>query len=257
MSIQKESRGSLRQQVIALLVVLLFVVLGIWMFLSSTPLGGIRLHDFGVVSFEEPPHRLEHIFELTNEGSDPIQIVTSRSTCGCTQATVSGEIVQPGDVLDVPVSLRLDRSGDKEGVVTIFFDTGGSVDLTVRARGLPTRTLRVTPDIVRLRPPLGIGTTRLRMEAAEAPPIPSITVPNLLTASVAPWKQVGFADEESGILASWMATITVKAEGEWPLAGQKIQFLFPDGEQVEVTVNPPLMMAPPQPLEGPKQPVDR
>ena len=257
MSIEKESRGSLRQQVIVGVVVVLIVVLGIWMLLPSTPLGGTREHDFGVVPFEKPPHRLQHIFELTNEGSDPIQIVKSRSTCVCTQATVSGEIVQPGDVLDIPVSLRLDRSGDKEGVVTIYFDTGGSVDLTVRARGLPTRTLRVTPDVVRLRPPLGIGTTRLRMESAETPPMPSITVPDLLTASVAPWKQMDFADEESGILASWMATITVKAEGEWPLAGQKIQFLFPDGEQVEVTVNPPLMMAPPQPMEGPKTPADR
>ena len=94
------------------------------------------------------------------------------------------------------------------------------------------------------------------MEAAETPPIPSVTVPDLLTASVAPWKQVGFADEESGILPSWMAAITVKAEGEWPLAGQKIQFLFPDGDQVEVTVNPPLMIAAPQPFESPKPPAD-
>jgi hypothetical protein len=252
MSIQKESRGSLQQQAIAIVVVLLFVGLGIWMLLSRAPFGGPRVHDFGLVSFEEPPHRLQHIFELTNEGSAPIQIVKSKSTCGCTQATVSGEIVQPGEVLDVPVSLRLDRSGDKEGVVTIFFDTGGSIDLTVRARGLPRRTLRLTPDIVRLRPPLGIGTTRLRMESAETPPMPSVTVPDLLTASVAPWKQVGFAEEESGIHPSWMSTVTVKAEGEWPLAGQKIQFLFPDGDHVEVTVNPPLMIAPPQPFENPK-----
>jgi hypothetical protein len=256
MSIETPQRGSLRQQIIAGVAVVVFVVLGIWMLLPSVPLGGVREHDFGVVHFEEPPHHLSHVFELTNVGSEPIQILHSKSSCGCTQALVTGEIVQPGDVLEVPVSLRLDRSGDKEGVVTVFFDTGGSIDLKVQARGMPTRTLRVSPNEVRLRKPLGLGQTKLRMESDGEPDMPTVRSSDLLTVSIQPWKQIGFADKEAGRLASWMATVTIKAESEWPSAGTKIQFVFPSGDQVEVTVNPPLMFLPPQPLEGPAPPPD-
>ncbi len=249
MPIDTPRRVSVRRQILIAASIIGAVAIVIWAILPSVPLSGSRQHDFGLVEFESPPHRVHHTFELVNDASEPIQIVKTRSTCGCTQAVVSGEIVQPGKLLEIPVSLRLDRSGDKEGVVTIYLDNGGSFDVSVKARGRPTRTLRLAPDAVRLRAPLGIGTTKLRMESIDVPPMPTIDAPKELVVSVSPWKQIGFGDEETGQIASWMAPVTIKAEGEWPPGGSQVFLRFPSGEELAVTVNPPVFIGGPQSQE--------
>ncbi len=250
MPIDTPRRVSVRRQVVIAASIVAAVAVVVWALLPSVPLRGMRHHDFGLVEFETPPHRLHHTFELVNESSEPIQIVKTRSTCGCTQAVVSGEIVQPGNILEIPVSLRLDRSGDKEGVVTMYLNNGGAFDVSVKARGRPTKTLRLAPDAVRLRPPLGIASTKLRMESPETPAMPTVEAPQELTVSVAPWKQIGFGDEEIGQIASWMAPVTIKAEGVWPPGGSEVFLRFPDGNELVITVNPPVFIGGPKSQDG-------
>ncbi|MDP7029420.1 MAG: DUF1573 domain-containing protein [Phycisphaerales bacterium] len=256
MPIDTPQRASIRKQILIAVSIVAAIAVVIWAILPPVPLSGERTHDFGLVEFESPPHRVQHTFELVNDASEPIQIVKTRSTCGCTQAVVSGEIVQPGNVLEIPVSLRLDRSGDKEGVVTIYLDNGGSFDVSVKARGLPTKTLRLAPEAVRLRAPLGIGSTKLRMESPDTPPTPTAEGPEELIVSVSPWKQIGFGDEKTGQIASWMAPVTIKAEGEWPPGGSQVLLHFPDGQTLAITVNPPVFIGNPESQQDVTVPVD-
>ena len=239
----KTTRGG-RQQLVAAVVIAVLVVAGWWLW-PRIPLQGERNHDFGVVSFESTPKYVEHTFSLKNTSSNPVQVKRSMSSCGCTEAMVPGEVVAPGDFLEIPVRLKLTHSGLKDAMVTLYFRGGGSIDLGVEAIGHATKTFRASPSKLRLRPPQGLGNTRLWIESDTEPEVPSITAPPRLTVTFGGWKQTGQRNEQTSTPASWTAEVSMVSDGAGPTPGSTITFALPHGDEAVVSVNQRVFFEPP------------
>jgi hypothetical protein len=62
------------------------------------------LYDFGTV---EQGDQVNHLFKFTNQGSRDLRIESVKSSCGCTAAAISSEVIPPG----------------QEGTISATFDT--------------------------------------------------------------------------------------------------------------------------------------
>lgn len=244
MEVEPKIKRRGRQQLVAGAVILVVVVAGWWLW-PRVPLQGERHHNFGVVSFETAPKYVEHTFSLENTGSSPIQVKRSKSSCGCTEVVVPGEVIAPGDLLEIPVRLKLTHSGLKDAMVTLYFRGGGSIDLGVEAIGNATKTFRASPTKLMLRPPKGLGNTKLWMESDTKPATPVIDGPPRLTVDFGGWLQTGQRDEHTSTPPSWTAKVSMYSDGEGPPAGSTITFTLPNGHEAVVTVNQRLFFAPP------------
>lgn len=77
----------------------------------------VKFYDFGNVKQSEITSRA---FEIANQGSSPLVISSSFTTCSCTTAELSAAVIPPG----------------KSGLVTIFFDGQNSMPGTKIRRGV-------------------------------------------------------------------------------------------------------------------------
>ncbi|MHB0922763.1 MAG: DUF1573 domain-containing protein [Bellilinea sp.] len=77
----------------------------------------VKFYDFGNVKQSEITSRA---FEIANQGSSPLVISSSFTTCSCTTAELSTAVIPPG----------------KSGLVTIFFDGQNSTPGTKIRRGV-------------------------------------------------------------------------------------------------------------------------
>lgn len=66
---------------------------------------------------------LEHTFAWVNATGQPKEVRDVRTTCGCTAAQIkAGTVIQPGERLDLPVTLRLaGKKDDVESKVYVFY----------------------------------------------------------------------------------------------------------------------------------------
>jgi len=245
-----------RGQIIGFGVVLVAVAIVV-VFWPRAPLSGEREYDFGRVAFDSPPHKVKHVFELTNEGSEPVQVERFKSTCGCTQASGAGRVAHPGEVLSVPVTLRLMRSGPKEGTVTVYLTDGTSVDLELKATARPKNTFRVGPPVVQLRPPFGTGESNMLIESDSLPPDPAIEAPAGLVVDFKGWEEFELGDASIGKMAGWRGRIHLRAEDGGLQPDQSVILRMPDGQSASILINPRPVPAGQEPaaiLEGPPKP---
>lgn len=115
-------------------------------------------HDFGAI--DERDGTVKCTFEYVNTGDEPLVIVASRATCGCTSSSYSRSPIEPGDTGYVEVTYnptgRPGRFGKK---VYVDFNTD-----------LPRRTLMVngvvigTSSTLRGRYPVDAGAIKLRSD---------------------------------------------------------------------------------------------
>ncbi|WP_390891118.1 DUF1573 domain-containing protein [Gemmata palustris] len=116
---------------------------------SATELSrGLRLdatsHEFGEV---EQNQILTHEFTLTNNTTLPVEVVETSSTCGCTTVKdVTGRVIQVGESLVIPVTLK---TGESEthliGRITLYCRPAGSTSPPSFFQELAV-TARVQPD---------------------------------------------------------------------------------------------------------------
>lgn len=66
-------------------------------------------HDFGIVTQKSS---LEHIFQLRNTGSAPLEVASVETSCGCTSTLLSDKVLQPGQAGELKVGFE---SGSMEG----------------------------------------------------------------------------------------------------------------------------------------------
>ncbi|MCP4758647.1 MAG: DUF1573 domain-containing protein [Planctomycetes bacterium] len=255
--ISSNSRG-IRSQLIGLGIIAVVLILVVY-FWPRASVSGERLFDFGLVEYDRPPHVLEHVFNLKNVGDEPLEVERFKSTCGCTQASGSGRVAHPNEVLNIPITLRLSRSGPKEGVVTVSFSNGTSVDLVLRAIGRPRETLKVRPAILHLRSPLGTGEVFVFLEADTKPPVPTIETPERLAADFQGWEQIEIGDADSGEMSVWRGQLKFKGVGGWPGPDIDVTVRMPDDQVTKIRINPvppPLETNPQTPpqLDGPPSP---
>jgi len=254
MNFDTPQRGRLRGQVLAAGGLIVLGVL-VWLFWPRIGLEGDTHKDFGKVSFEQGPHVLEHVFALRNTSSDSFQVMKFGSTCGCTQATGSGMIVEPGEELLIPITLRLTQSGHKEGRVTVYFREGGSIDLNVEAWADPQRTFRVNHQRIRLRKPSGRGSVKVAVESWEKPePLSVVASPDLI-AEFLGWEKIRAGNREKGQVPEWSGHVAVEGVKGVSVLGGDLRLRLGD-EELTVGVNLPRNLAPPtsEPVGQPPAP---
>lgn len=113
-----------------------------WYFLIRGPLAGETYHDFGEVPLGDGLTRVEHTFNLTNRLSRPLNIVGIRPDCGCLTVNDMRLTLQPGDSLNLPISLQA-KIGERIALIHVLFDDDTQAMLKVRAVGKPPPTLRL------------------------------------------------------------------------------------------------------------------
>ena len=107
---------------LAVFILLAFLaLLGLPMLFSSA-LEGKKSHDFGVVQIERPHTIFEHVFTLKNATDHTLQLVDTVATCGCTTTDWPDEPVLSGEVIRIPVHLKLQRSEHKASKIRLIFD---------------------------------------------------------------------------------------------------------------------------------------
>lgn len=76
-------------------------------------------YDFGLIKKGEDN---SHVFNLKNERDDTLVIRKIITSCDCTSAYVSQNVIQPGDTYDVTVVFRDTVMGDFLRSVTLLFE---------------------------------------------------------------------------------------------------------------------------------------
>ncbi|MEM7103859.1 MAG: DUF1573 domain-containing protein [Bacteroidota bacterium] len=78
-------------------------------------------HDFGTIVDGE---NVEHIFEFTNTGSEPLTITNAKGSCGCTVPEWPKEPIPPGQTSSMKVAFNSKgKSGKRDQKVTITANT--------------------------------------------------------------------------------------------------------------------------------------
>lgn len=115
-------------------------------------------HDFG--AFDENDGIVKCTFTYVNTGDEPLMIIASRATCGCTSSRYTKEPVEPGDTGYVEVTYnptgRPGRFGKK---VYVDFNTE-----TPRKTILISGVVIGSSNTLRGRYPVDAGTVKLRSD---------------------------------------------------------------------------------------------
>jgi hypothetical protein len=171
------------------LVVMVIIVVFLWMASSYLvphgPLEGDMRHDFGTLDLVHGEAReLKHTFHLTNRTARQVTIKAVKPDCGCVAATVSRNTIEPGETLDLPVTLSLQTISKK---VAIVLDLGeaGTQALWLHASGRFQSRLSASAQRIALHPgqPVMIKLGVEVFNTYDAPPVPIIKTPEGVTAA--------------------------------------------------------------------------
>ena len=130
----------------------------VFAFVFGGPLSGIKHHSFGVVPIERPSSTLTHTFRLVNTTDHELRLTDAVPSCGCTTSDWPKEPVGAGEVLAIPVNLRLRRSQLRSSKVRLVFETGEIVVLRIDGIGRFTQPLHMAPYVPVLYPTAMQGT---------------------------------------------------------------------------------------------------
>jgi len=210
-----------------------------WMASGRFPLAGDMHHDFGNVAIVGQTSGFEHTFHLRNRRSEPVVIETIRTGCGCTRAEASTMTVEPGATVDVDVQLSLARAGKKKTTVTLVIDGFGPMTLFLQAVGhrneaslsLISPNLHLTPgEATPLTVMAEVQSTDL------APPTPTVTAPEGVTATFRGWKPVTARDAETARAAEWRGMFDVSLAEGAHADGSEMTVALGTGATVQVTI---------------------
>jgi hypothetical protein len=87
-------------------------------------------HDFGTIKKDVP---VEHEFEFTNTGSEPLLISSVKASCGCTVTAYTTEQIPAGEKGYVKATYNAAKTGVFTKSVTVTANTeAGSVQLFIK-----------------------------------------------------------------------------------------------------------------------------
>jgi Protein of unknown function (DUF1573) len=94
-------------------------------------------HDFGKIPQGKP---VTHIFEVFNNGNEPIVLENVQATCGCTTPEWSKDAIVPGGSQKITVGYNSASEGPFEKNITVTYNKGQSKILIIKG------TVWKTPD---------------------------------------------------------------------------------------------------------------
>jgi hypothetical protein len=81
------------------------------------------VYNFGTYSMDQGD--IEHDFILRNTGNEPVIFSSLNTTCGCTTAILTPEVIPPHTTATLRVGLTSSHPGGSNQDVNVFFDKGG------------------------------------------------------------------------------------------------------------------------------------
>ncbi len=131
---------------------ILFALAGAFAAGSSLPLyGGL---EWERTEFTAPAvfgqASLEATYPFKNTGTEPVRILKVKTSCGCTYAAASQEVIAPGESAEVAAFFETEsREGPQSSTITVLTDEPDESATTLRFRSdipaaaeLPTRVVR-------------------------------------------------------------------------------------------------------------------
>lgn len=98
-------------------------------------------YDWGTVA----PGKLTTVVEVKNTGKDDLSISEVRPSCGCTAAPIDKNLLKPGEIGKISVTLDVSRTGPTEKTVSISSNDPESAVRILRLRANVRRALNFTP----------------------------------------------------------------------------------------------------------------
>ncbi|MCH8165585.1 MAG: DUF1573 domain-containing protein [Planctomycetes bacterium] len=212
-------RPTLRRQLraAAILIMVLAAIVGIaygvYYFTVGRPLlAGGHHHAFGIVDLADKPVTLEHSFVLTNRTSRTIKIENIKTSCGCTVASHSADILEPGGSAQITAKLTLSTDGRKKA--RIYLDCGDRGVEVLRLEAVARRLQRLLAlrETVILEPGRPVERTIIYLDydSNDQPPPPRITAPPGLRAEFTQWTQVKRRQRTKALPARWRGTVQIE-----------------------------------------------
>jgi hypothetical protein len=88
--------------------------------------------DFGKIPQGKP---VNHIFEVTNNGTDSLKITTVQASCGCTTPEWDRDQVQaPGQKTKITVGYNAANEGMFTKIITITYNGGKTKQITIKGQ---------------------------------------------------------------------------------------------------------------------------
>ena len=110
------------------------------------------VYDFGTVEQGNP---VTHLFRFTNQGQGDLRIEQIKTSCGCTAAVISSEIIPPGG--EGTISTTFDTSrffGEKARTITVYSNDPIQPLVTLTLQG------EVVTEVAAMPPQLYLGRVR-------------------------------------------------------------------------------------------------
>jgi hypothetical protein len=207
----------IRRLLFLLVPLLLIAALG-WgwwyMAVGRFPLRGDMHHNFGEVAIYGSSASVVHTFHLRNRTGRTVVIERIFQSCGCTEVRESTRTIEPGQAVDIEVTLSLARAGKKSANVGLVLSDFGVQRLWFRAVGRKDMALSASQFSLDLAP--GEPTPLLIFAAIQSsddePQTPTVESPEGVAVSFLKWEQTRWRDARKKTAAEWRGTFRVELQ---------------------------------------------
>lgn len=247
--VQRGKRRFKPMQVISILLLLLGLFFLAWWILQlvmASPLQPVESehHDFGVVLIDAPKAVVEHTFVLVNTSDEPLRILKTVPSCGCTWAGPGEPFLEPGQRMELPVTLSVKESHKLDSSIKVVLEDKSPLVLWLSARGRMRDSLRHTPRSISIRRSgegvLGIkqSNARLYVEGWDGnrPAEPVFDPPEGLDIEFQGWRLTKQGVHRLGTPDLYEGELLVKPTGT-PPENVEVPVTMPDGQTTTLLVN--------------------
>lgn len=177
-------------------------------------LAGARHHDFGVVELVDRAVTLEHTFVLTNRGREPIEIVDLKTSCGCTVADPSTNVVAAGADVRIAATLTMKDDVRKQAKIYVRYGDDEVDVLYLEATARLRQRLTAAGGPARLEPGQAIERVifMIDYDSNDPPPAPRIEAPAGVAATFTEWSPVQRRRASTGSPARWRGRVRLERD---------------------------------------------
>ena len=206
-----------RRLLLLLVPLLLIAALG-WgwwyMAVGRFPLRGDMHHNFGEVAIYGRSASVAHTFHLRNRTGRTVVIERIQQSCGCTEVRESTRTVEPGETVDIEVTLSLSRAGKKSANVGLVLSDFGVQRLWFQAVGRKEMALSAGQFSLDLAPgePTPLLIFAAIQNSDDEPQTPTVESPEGVAISFVKWEQTRQRDPKRKTAAEWRGTFMVELQ---------------------------------------------
>ncbi|MAB84185.1 MAG: hypothetical protein CMJ24_12245 [Phycisphaerae bacterium] len=237
-------------QIISIVLLVAGLALSAWWILQwvmASPLQPVdsEHHHFGVVLVDSPKSVVEHTFLLKNTSDEPLRILKTVPSCGCTWAGPGEPYLEAGATMELPVTLSVKESHTLDSNIKVVLENNPPLVLWLSADGRIRDSLRHTPRSISIRRAATEGTLGIKQSNARLyiegwddtrPEEPVFDVPDGLEVEFFGWRLVKQGKKRVGTPDLYEGDLFVKAIGT-PPKNVEIPVSLPSGQKTTLLVN--------------------